>query len=188
MKSITSQRITVFIGINLLLLSVLLITSCGSKHPEEISKVDSMMVVQADLLVKIQALDLAKLDEQRKHASEGLEKLKKIQPEEQAKTDYLQFVTAYGDIQKAIKKGTAAARSLQMSLQESKTQLENLKHDLQHNLIADSLVSKYVESEEKILAQLSEKGEKALLNIAIKEELYNQIANQADSFIKAHIQ
>lgn len=188
MKSTIYQWIIKTTGFILILFWVILAASCGSKYSSEISRVDSMLVVQSDLLSKIQAVDLAKYDEIRKHATEGMEELKKIQPDEQSKTDYLEYITAYGDIQKAIKRGTAAARSLQMSLQESKTQLENLKHDLRHNLIADSLVAKYLQSEAEVLNQLTAKGEKALLNMQTKEEIYKQIANQADSFIKAHKQ
>lgn len=185
MKGFVYQLFKFRIAIVPVVFSTLFWISCSSSHPAEVAQVDKLLVEQDSLLNLISSLDYEMMDSLKIQASEKLEVLKKIKPTEEQKSDYLQYITAMGDVQKAFKKGIPACKTMSEQLKESHIQLTNLRHDLQHDLIADSLIEKYIQSEIEIMNQLSFTASKTLDNLKFKEELFQQVYHQTDSFINS---
>lgn len=185
MKGTVYQLFKHRITIILIVFSSLFWISCSSSLPAEVARIDKLLLMQDSLLNQLASLDYEKMDSFKAQAAEKLAVLKKIEPREDQKTDYLQYITAMGEVQKALKKGIPSSKTMSEQLQESRIQLTNLRHDLQNDLIADSLVEKYIQSETEIMNQLSFKASKTLENLKFKEELFLQISHQADSFINS---
>lgn len=89
------------------------------------------------------------------------------------KTRILQQIDYAGDIYKSCKKFLPKYQHFQKEFSISGQQLESLKHDIEHGLIADSLASQYLDNESYIISSLYEKLKVELKIISDSKKLYS---------------
>lgn len=89
------------------------------------------------------------------------------------KSRILQQIDYAGDIYKSCKKFLPKYQHFQKEFSISGQQLESLKHDIEHGLIADSLATQYIENESYIISSLYEKFKLELKIISDSKKLYS---------------
>lgn len=167
---------------------VFLLSNCTNPHQSELKQIDSLVDIAQNQLYQIEALNLDSMQLILAHSGNGLNILQSAQPDSLIMIVYLNFVSLYGDINKAMKRGMPAIESHKMALQESLMQLNNLEHDIKKGLLNDTLINGYLQAEQSILNQIKSESEVVLTNIRMKQDFFRQNQAKIDSFIQENFQ
>ncbi len=168
-----------------LLTILLLLNACSSDFPEEMKKVEKLLHSNDSLRKTMLSIPLNQMDSILGVTKEGLILLSEHQPSNDEKEDYLLYMNWYSDVNKTFNRSLPRYQSIQKALSESHAQLEALHHDLKHNLIADTLVQRYITEEEMILSQLKNQIQTCQERFEMKQSLFFEINQKVESYLQS---
>lgn len=178
--------LTLFLVVSGLLL--LLAGSCSNSHTAEIKQIDSLIVIAENQFKLIEEVNVDSMKKIMELSGNGLAILQSAVPDSLIMTEYLNFTSIYGDINKAMKRGLPALETHKTALSETMQQLENLRHDIKKELINDTLLAGYFNAEKSILNQIKSESDLVLSNIKMKKEFFHEYQAKIDSFIQQNFQ
>lgn len=155
--------------------TIILITSCGTKYPVEIVKVDSLRISLNNAIVKFATIDTVKINKVKQEINADLLFIQKNC------TDTIAFATAellekYYAVIKTFELVQNKYPELNEEVRYTGIQLENFKHDLEYNIIKKENVKLFYEREDsavkKNIASIN-----AMINaIEFKIKLFDEIS------------
>ena len=137
----------------IIIFTLIILASCSGNHyTDELEKIDSLKMVLNETELLIGEIDIKRLKEMHSIFKENSENIKKYYTK--ADEEGWEIICRYTDMKKPFRSVVEYYENFQSEIIYSRAQLDSLYHDLNHNLLNEDLVSKYLADEEKAIGSL----------------------------------
>jgi RNA binding exosome subunit len=168
-----------------LLLASLIAFSCSRPlYTSQVREIDSLLIQVDSLAQYLSHFNIDSMQVVLEETREVNNQFRNFIPETN-KNEFLQDVGHYGNIHRALNKFLTARNHFQKELSFTEEQLKSLRHDLEYELLADSLAEKYLREEKDILSRLAYNlkalGWQASEKMELYKQVYPRVTQYADS-------
>lgn len=165
----------------ILLIFIFLFISCSDKiKNDKLKQIDSLITQIDSLKSNLASIDIDSVNLIIDETEYIVQKFIKLKPEDQSKEEIKLFGYS-GDIHKTCSRFMGAYNLTQKEILYSERQLNDLKHDIEYDLLKDSMFTVYYEMEKKIVSGLNTGFYLKFENFKDKLELHKIIDSDLSS-------
>lgn len=176
------QRITIPLIIGSFL-TLFLLNFCGTKYPKEVIGVDSLQVSLNKTQTELKAIDKAEINNKYSEIKENIAFIQQNY-NDTLTLEMAEFLVDYSSVLKAFESVKEEYAGLEKELEFSSEQLNNLKHDLQYNIMNNDSVKIYCMREDQAVKRNAESLQAIQVALKRNMELSDKLTPQIRQLIE----